>query len=214
MFLPKQEAESYMLMDKIKAENILIGLYFSLKNKKPRASFCSTCVLMSSSEQLRGQNKKNIPLQYSFCSAWCVSWMKSSCGAVHQWCRGRRSYQWETRLSSNRMSEKSFFCLLIQIAFAVPLALPLARLLIVQMYSGHDKDKISLFRVPFEIQTSFKSCVSFLCPQWDSPQPKPVQTMFTRWPLQCKYNSGSTGLSDGTAEVQRAATVSNLEGGF
>lgn len=89
--------------------------------------------------------------------------------------RGRCSYQRETFF---------FFFLIEKLHLESPWLCLLQRLLIVTIYSGHDK---VLTHSPFGDPSTLNSCVSFFCPQWDSPQPKPMWSMLSRWPLQCKY---------------------------
>lgn len=89
--------------------------------------------------------------------------------------RGRCSYQRETFF---------FFFLIEKLHLESPWLCLLQRLLIVTIYSDHDK---VLTHSPFGDPSTLNSCVSFFCPQWDSPQPKPMWSMLSRWPLQCKY---------------------------
>lgn len=91
-----------------------------------------------------------------------------------RWERGRCSYQRET----------FFFFLIEKLHLESPWLCLLQRLLIVTIYSGHDK---VLTHSPFGEPSTLNSCVSFFCPQWDSPQPKPMWSMLSWWPLQCKY---------------------------
>lgn len=105
--------------------------------------------------------------------------------------RGRCSYQRETCLSSSR---SCLFCFFYRkIAFRISLALPFAKTFNChflfrsrqspQTYSSQNQ----LTHSPVGDPSTLNSCVSFFCPQWDSPQPKPMWTMLSRWPLQCKY---------------------------
>lgn len=127
---------------------------------------------MTSSEQLHGQNTEKISLQYSFLLP----------GVFHEW----KAVECEAGEREVLISARDlfFFFLIEKLHLESPWLCLLQRLLIVTIYSGHGK---VLTHSPFGDPSTLNSCVSFFCPQWDSPQPKPMWSMLSRWPLQCKY---------------------------